>query len=114
MHIGGSLANDVVRGDVLSAFGQGVSPVRVAPAGTDTGVEAAVVVGVAPGTVVDDDVELELFLPPPRLDRMRVPTITTARTAPTMPRFWSCRRRWARPSWSWRSARPLCLRARFA
>src|SRR3954464_8461311 len=98
MHIGGSLANVVVRGDDLSAFGHGVSPVMVAPAGTDTG---AAVVGVA-ARVVEVLVETSVFLPPPLLEMISVPMTITATTPPTMPRFCICRRRWARRSCSWR------------
>jgi hypothetical protein len=58
MHIGGGLANVVVRGDEPSGAGHGVSPVIVAPgAGHETAVAGAVgVVDVARLVVVDDSV----------------------------------------------------------
>src|SRR3954469_12243266 len=72
MHIGGALAKEVVRSDDPSAFGQGVSPVMVAPGATDTAV------GLADGIVVAAVEFLSSLLP-----TVRASSTATA-TRPTM------------------------------
>src|SRR3954449_5316489 len=118
MHVGGALANDDVRGDEPSAFGHGVSPVTLAPAGTGAAlgtppaaavvVDPPAVVVVSPGAVVVEDEATDDLSSPPRLSRKAISRTTAARTAPTMMRRWF-RRRFCAPCNScclyWRPSR---------
>jgi hypothetical protein len=82
MHVGGALANEVVRGDEPSAAGHGVAPVIVAPGVT---ARLAVVGGVdvdeADGLVVDVD-ETIVELPPVDWITRRAMIATPMMTAP--------------------------------
>ena len=66
MHMGGGLANLVVRGDEPSAFGHGVSPVMVAPAGTGLRFTPVVVVGVDDDTFFEEEPPLKTPATPAR------------------------------------------------
>ena len=81
MHIGGGVANDVVRGALPSSGGQVVSPVRVAPGATAGGVipETGKVVEVGTAVVELDDPEDERFDP---MNAPRVESTTRMATAP--------------------------------
>src|SRR5436305_13576621 len=94
MHMGGGLANDVVRGDVPSAFGHGVSPVILAPSGTGTNDGGGVDVSGAVVAVVS--VVATFFLPPPLPDVVSSTTTMAmmARIGPHVKaRVRCCRRR---------------------
>src|SRR6185295_10140927 len=82
MQVGGALANVIVRGELPSAAGQGVSPVRVAPAivlgkgvNVVVGAFGSMVVEANSSIVVDalDDAPLS-----PRLNNQTSPEISTA------------------------------------
>src|SRR3954464_13996959 len=98
MQFGGALANLTVRAELPSAAGQGVSPVRVAPA------VAAVVLGLPAAVVLDVELTLFFLLPPREVMKM-APMMASTITPPAIARRRSCFCFWARSSSSWRACR---------
>src|SRR3954454_11266274 len=92
MHRGGALAKLVVRGDVPSALGHGVSPVIFSPAGNGAALGGP---AVAPGAVVVLVSEAFTFflLPPPATVAMTTIRTTNAPMGPQVRALFRCCRR---------------------
>ncbi|MGH9189418.1 MAG: hypothetical protein ACRD0Q_05235 [Acidimicrobiales bacterium] len=83
MHVGGSVAKLLVRSEEPSALGQGVSPVKVRPAGAGGGVtgafdEAAVVTGLAEVAVASGSFSLAALALSEPHPASRLPSTATA------------------------------------